>query len=81
MGWEHWRHPRVWVVNGLMETDDELLAERVVGPKFELYFENLKKFWAKILGSPGPTRTTHWIRHWYHMMVNGDASAIHRCPN
>jgi len=37
--------------------------EGVVGPNFGLYFEDLKNFWAEILGSPGPTRTTHWARH------------------
>jgi len=38
-------------------------AEGVVGPNFGLYFEDLKKFWAEILGCPGPTWTTYWVRH------------------
>ena len=38
-------------------------AEGVVGPNFGLYFEDLKNFWAEILGSSGPTWTTYWVRY------------------
>ena len=41
-------------------------AEGVVGPNFGLYFEDLKNFWAEILGSHGPIWTTYWVRHWRH---------------
>ena len=31
-------------------------------------------FWARSVGSPGPTWTTHWVRHWVRVFVMADTA-------